>query len=138
MVLGGFLLLFIDSQVEAEFKLWRPSSDDREHRQCPLMSKDLSTLSTYIRFAKHPMSLSIRTLLIAGALLLSTVSSQGVPQLTGTWTTKSRKVVTGPVGTLLFYSCIQRLLTRREEFGRVGLSLAYQRLTSTGFLRPSK
>ena len=66
----------------------------------PLISKDPITTSNHILFAASLMSLSIKSLFLAGALLASTVTSQVVPGLTGTWTTKSRKVITGPVGTL--------------------------------------
>jgi len=45
------------------------------------------------------MTWPLRSLLTLGAVLVSFVSAQVDPKLTGTWTTKSRKVVTGPVGT---------------------------------------
>lgn len=41
-------------------------------------------------------SLSLKLLLAAGAYLISTVTAID-PQLVGTWTTKSAKVITGPV-----------------------------------------
>lgn len=43
------------------------------------------------------MSLSLQSLLIAGAALASVATALLDPSLTGTWTTKSRKVITGPV-----------------------------------------
>lgn len=43
------------------------------------------------------MSLSLRSLLIVGAALASVAIAQVDPDLTGTWTTKSWKVLTGPV-----------------------------------------
>lgn len=45
------------------------------------------------------MSLSLRSWLIVGAALASVAIAQVDPDLTGTWTTKSRKVLTGPVGS---------------------------------------
>lgn len=48
------------------------------------------------------MIVPLRSLLAVGTLLVPFVAAQQVdPRLTGTWTTKSRKVVTGPVSTLL-------------------------------------
>ena len=43
------------------------------------------------------MVMSIRALLAIGAALVPLTLGEGVQELTGTWTTKSRKVVTGPV-----------------------------------------
>ncbi|CAD6568854.1 MAG: Reversal of tor2 lethality [Alectoria sarmentosa] len=42
------------------------------------------------------MIVSLRSSLAAGAGLVSLVAAQTDPQLTGTWTTKSRSVITGP------------------------------------------
>ncbi|MDI1488782.1 MAG: Reversal of tor2 lethality [Ramalina farinacea] len=42
------------------------------------------------------MPASIRSLLVAAALYASYALAAGDPNLEGTWTTKSRKVVTGP------------------------------------------
>ncbi|KAL8812778.1 MAG: hypothetical protein Q9200_000787 [Gallowayella weberi] len=42
------------------------------------------------------MLLNYNPLLVGGAALASLVNAQADPQLTGTWTTKSRKVFTGP------------------------------------------
>ena len=44
------------------------------------------------------MSMSLRRLLAVGVALASLATAQFDPDLTGTWTTKSRKVLTGPVG----------------------------------------
>ena len=46
-------------------------------------------------------SMKFQSLLIAGACLASTASAQIDPQLVGTWSTKSSKVITGPVRTIL-------------------------------------
>ena len=81
------------------------------------------------------MALSIRTLLIAGAVLASTVTSQVVPGLTGTWTTKSRKVITGPVSTL--QACLVNGYPVKEGAG-VMKNFVQQTLISTGFLRSSE
>ena len=45
-----------------------------------------------------PNSLMLAPFWVAATLLTSLVAAQSTdPELTGTWTTKSRKVVTGPV-----------------------------------------
>lgn len=43
------------------------------------------------------MPRSLATYFVAVAALASTISAQFDPQLTGTWSTKSNKVFTGPV-----------------------------------------
>lgn len=53
------------------------------------------------------MLLSLQSLLIAGTAFASVAIAQLDPALTGTWTTKSRKVLTGPVGIPATYSTIQ-------------------------------
>ncbi|KAL9640657.1 MAG: hypothetical protein Q9164_000139 [Protoblastenia rupestris] len=57
------------------------------------------------------MPAPLRSLLTAAAVCVSLVIAQGDPQLEGTWTTKSRKVVTGPVSaqTLLRPSQVPRM-----------------------------
>lgn len=45
------------------------------------------------------MFLTLRLLILGGAAFASLVAAQVDTQLTGTWTTKSRKVFTGPVCT---------------------------------------
>lgn len=45
------------------------------------------------------MLLTLRSLLFGGAAFASLATAQLDAQLTGTWTTKSRKVFTGPVRT---------------------------------------
>jgi len=44
-------------------------------------------------------TMSLRTLIVAGLCLNGYVNAQIDPQLTGTWSTKSAKVFTGPVRT---------------------------------------
>ena len=44
------------------------------------------------------MVVLIQALLTIGAAVFLLAAGEVDPQLTGTWTTKSRKVVTGPVG----------------------------------------
>ena len=56
------------------------------------------------------MYLSLLSLLTAGAALASVTIAQVDPDLTGTWTTKSRKVLTGPVRV---HSCVLQL--RRQK-----------------------
>ena len=50
------------------------------------------------------MILSLLSSLGAGAVLISLVSATTDPQLTGTWTTKSRSVITGPVSAALYFA----------------------------------
>lgn len=52
------------------------------------------------------MILSLPLSLGAGAVLTSFVSAKTDPQLTGTWTTKSRSVITGPVSVALFLAML--------------------------------
>ncbi len=75
---------------------------------------DLLQLSIY---STQPslMILSLRSLLAAGVVLVPLIAAQADPQLTGTWTTKSRKVVTGPVRPIKFLS-----LTNPSTWGSHG------------------
>ena len=52
------------------------------------------------------MIVSLPLSLGAGAVLTSFVSANTDPQLTGTWTTKSRSVITGPVSAALFLAML--------------------------------
>ena len=60
------------------------------------------------------MFISVLSLLLGAVTLVSLVDAQVDPELTGTWTTKSRKVFTGPVGRLqcFFLSHNQTFLER--------------------------
>jgi len=60
-----------------------------------------------------PMILLLRPLLVAGAVLVPLIAAQADPQLTGTWTTKSRKVVTGPVRSI--HASLRLAIARDEE-----------------------
>lgn len=56
------------------------------------------------------MLLTLESLLLGGSALASLVAAQVDTQLTGTWTTKSRKVFTGPVRAVFhFWLLIQGL-----------------------------
>ena len=55
------------------------------------------------------MILSLPLSLGVSAMLISLVSAKTDPQLTGTWTTKSRSVITGPVSVALFFARLDAL-----------------------------
>ena len=63
------------------------------------------------------MLLSLQSLLLGVATLTSVVTAQVDSQLTGTWTTKSRKVFTGPVR-----SCPCHKLWRPHKEGNITLT----------------
>ncbi len=60
------------------------------------------------------MILSIRSTLALGAVFVPFAATQVDPRLTGTWTTKSRKVVTGPVG-IPFLDNYRDFFAERQE-----------------------
>ena len=71
--------------------------------------------------------------LFAGTSLFSVASAQGDPKLTGTWSTKSNKVFTGPVSTTFGLSRDIIVPTKPEEDSKMGCDANGK---SVGILRP--
>lgn len=80
------------------------------------------------------MILNLNSLVLCGVALAPLVVAQVDPLLTGTWTTKSRKVFTGPVCTLLESPPYDESLSIKGIMGWI--IMGFRLMQSQGFYDP--